>query len=429
MEMIQVLPRAKRASAVHERAERVIVTVIAPVPPISIGAWCEIVPTRDLLEQVAQDPRMRRARMEIALGGVSTALETLSHAPTPDLLLIENSAERNDLLARLDSLAQVCDAGSKVVIIGDVNDIVLYRELMARGVSEYIVQPFTPVDLVRLLAGLYAHPLQRLVGRVIAVTGAKGGVGTSTLAHHLAAILGRSLGEQVILADMDMGFGTAGLNFNQEPLTSLAEAMVERERVDTNFVERLLTRCEDHLSLLAAPAQVELAHDVAETMIDPVLDGLRAIAPFIVLDLPHGWPDWKRRVLLSADEVVIVAEPDLANLRNAKNIFEYLRAARPDDLHPRLVLNHTGMPKRPEITRNDFEAALGERLLGTIAHDAKLFGTAANKGELAIDLDGGGKLVQMLRPIALTLADRPDLHVSRFPLISPLLGRLRNAFG
>lgn len=404
-------------------------SAIAPVPPVLIAAYWEKETTSDLLVQVAADPRMARGQMRLSGGGIPAALEDFAQAPTPDLLLIETVSERADLLLKLDALADVCDAGTKLVVIGSVNDIVLYRELMARGVSEYIVHPFSSADLVRLVAGLYAHPAQRLVGRVIAVCGAKGGAGASTLAHNLAAMIARETAMQVILADMDIPFGTAGLALDQEPVTTLADAMEGGERVDTNFVERLLTRCDDYLSLVASPALVEAAHDVEAAIFDPALDAMRAMAPFIVLDLPYGWPDWKQRVLLSAEEIVLVAEPDLANLRNAKNIFDFLRSQRPDDLHPHFILNHAGQPKRPEIPVDEFAKALERMPAAIIAHDARLFGTAANSGQLAMDQDGSARFSQALRPLALSLAGRSEMQISRFPALASWLVRLRQALG
>lgn len=404
-------------------------TAIAPLPPVQIGAYCDTETISDLLHQVAADPRMIRAQMRISTGGVSAALHDLADAPTPDLLMIESHAAGEELITKLDALAEVCDAGSKLIVIGGVNDIVLYRDLMARGVSEYIVHPFSATDLVRLIAGIYAHPSQRLVGRVIAVCGAKGGVGVSTLAHNLAALMARHLAAHVLLVDMDIPFGTAGLNLDHEPATTLVEAIEGAERVDVNFIEHLLVKCEDNLSLIAAPALVEATHDVDARIFDPALDAMRAIAPFIVLDLPHGWPDWKRHVLLLAEDVVLVAEPDLANLRNAKNIVDFLRHQRPNDLHPAIVLNRIGQPKRPEIPLDDFETALGKKPAAKLAYDARLFGKAANLGTLAIDQDGATRLTTGLRHLAFTLAGRPDVQGSRFPVLAPLLGRLRQAFG
>ena len=404
-------------------------TNIAPLPPITISAFCETPETYHLILKVAADPRMSRVQMHVDLGGVAAAREMLSDAPTPNLVIIESGDDRDILIEQIDALADVCDPGGKVIAIGAVNDITLYRELMGRGISEYIVHPFSPTDVVRLISGLYANPTQRLVGRVIAVTGAKGGVGVSTLAQNLAASMARHLQAHVILVDMDIPFGTAGLNFNQEPVSSLVDAMEGGERVDINFVEHLLTSCEENLSLVASPALVESAHDVEADVFDVAIDALRAIAPFIILDLPHGWPDWKKRVLLSAEEVVLVVEPDLANLRNGKNLIEYLVGQRPNDLQPKLILNRSGLPKRPEISINDFSKAMGMKPAIVVAHNARLFGTAANHGQLLIDQEDAAKVAEPLRHLAFTLAGRADMQVSRFPLLAPWLGRLRNAFG
>ena len=379
--------------------------------------------------KVAADPRMSRVQMHVDLGGVVAAREILSDAQTPNLVLIENSDIKDLLMEHIDALADVCDPGSKVIIIGAVNDISLYRELMDRGISEYIVQPVSPADVVRLISSLYANPTERLVGRVIAVTGAKGGVGVSTLAQNLAASMARHLQAHTILVDMDIPFGTAGLNFNQEPVTSLVDAMEGGERVDVNFVEHLLTSCEENLSLVASPALVEAAHDVEANVFDAAIDALRAIAPFIILDLPHGWFDWKKHVLLSAEEVLLVVEPDLANLRNGKNLLDYLVGQRPNDLHPKLILNRSGLAKRPEISLADFSKAMGVKPAIVIGHDARLFGTAANHGQLVIDQEGGSKLAEPLRQLSFTLAGRADTQVSHFALFAPWLGRLRNAFG
>ena len=404
-------------------------TVIAPLPPITISAYCEAPETYHLLLQVAADPRMSRVQMHVDVGGVVAARDALATAPTPNLVIIESSDERDLLLEKLDALADVCDPDSKVVAIGSVNDIILYRELMDRGVSEYIVHPFLPADVVRLISGLYANPAQRLVGRVIAVTGAKGGVGVSTLAHNLAATMARALEAHVILVDMDIPFGTAALNFNQEPVTSLVDAIDGGERVDVHFAEQLLISCETNLSLVASPALVEAAHDVPTNVFDTALDALRTLAPFIIIDLPHGWPEWKQRVLLGAEDVVFVAEPDLANLRNGKNLIDDLVSQRPNDLHPKLILNRCGLPKRPEISQADFTKAIGMKPAAVIAHDAQLFGTAANQGQLVIDQEGSSRMAQALRQLAFTLAGRVDVQASRFPLLAPWLGRLRNAFG
>ena len=125
----------------------------------------------------------------------------------------------------------------------------------------------------------------------------------------------------------------------------------------------------------------------------------------------------------------MVAEPDLANLRNGKNLLDYLIGQRPNDLQPKFILNRLGLPKRPEISQTDFSKTLGLKPAAIIAHDARLFGTAANHGQLVIDQEGSARIAQALRHLAFTLAGRADVQVSRFSMLAPWLGRLRNAFG
>ena len=401
---------------------------VAPLPHMTMQAFCEDEETRALLQMVIDDPRMVRVDAGLHQGGLPSALEAFRIEPIPNLIIIETKAERDLLFQELDALAELCEETTKVIVIGDMNDVQLYRALMARGISDYLIHPFEPADLVRAIAALYADPAQRLVGRVIAVTGAKGGCGVSTLAHNLALTMARNIRQPVILIDLDLPFGTAGLDFNQEPHSTLADAIEAPERVDSVFVERLLVRCEDNLSLLAAPAMVEAAGDLAADVFDPVLDAVRSLAPYIVLDMPHGWADWKRRLLLSSEDIVLVCEPDLANLRNAKNILEFMRKQRPNDLNPRLILNKAGMARRPEISASDFERGLALAPTAIIPHEAKLFGTAANNGQMLADTEGSAKIGELLKAVCAAVTGVGVPKPDRMALIAPLVAKLRSAF-
>ena len=209
--------------------------------------------------------------------------------------------------------------------------------------SEYLVLPFGVVDFVHAVSHLFKTPGAKPLGRVIAVFGAKGGVGSSTIAHNIAWHFATELQTDTIIADLDLGFGTAGLDFNQDPPTGIAEAVFAPDRVDATLVDRLLSKCGDNLHLLAAPAMLDRLYDFGETSFDSLIDAVRALDPWIVLDIPHGWTAWTRRMLVAADEVIVVAQPDLANLRNAKNIIDNIRNARPHDHPPRLIFNNVGM--------------------------------------------------------------------------------------
>ena len=396
---------------------------IPPVPRITVQAFCETPEIAGLMNEAMADRRMSRAHVKVHMGGAPAAVEAYRTAPTPNLIVIETSGDRDTLVAHLDRLAEYCDSGTKVVVIGRLNDIVLYRELIGRGVSDYIVAPFAVLDLVRALSHLYSHGAATPVGRVIAVAGAKGGIGASTLAHNVAWSISRSFDIATAIVDLDLPYGTAGLDFNQDPPQGIAEAVFAPDRLDANLVDRLLSKCTDKLSILAAPALLERAYDFGETAFDGLFDILRATVPVVVLDVPHGWTAWSRRALIGADEVVVAAAPDLANLRNAKNLIDVLRTARPNDAAPRLVLNGVGLPKRPEIAVTDFAKSLEMQPSAVVPFDARLFGTASNNGQMIGEVEAGGRTAEIFAEIGRGVMGRTEPRRGRKTLFDPLVAR------
>jgi pilus assembly protein CpaE len=311
-----------------------------------------------------------------------------------------------------------------VIVIGRLNDIALYRELVRRGISDYLIAPVEVLDLVRSVSGLFCAPDAKPVGRTIAVVGAKGGVGASTIAHNIAWSIARDLGLDSVVTDLDLPFGTAGLDYNQDPPQGIADAVLSLERVDTAFVDRLLSKCADHLSLLAAPATLDRVYDFGADAFDAVLDVLRTAAPCIMLDVPHLWTAWAKRLLVGADEILIVATPDLANLRNAKNILDLLRAARPNDRRPHYCLNQVGVAKRPEIKPADFAKALEGEPAAIVPFEPQVFGTAANNGQMIAEIAPGHRAAETFRQLAQLVTGRTDVKRSRHMLLSPILEKL-----
>jgi pilus assembly protein CpaE len=225
--------------------------------------------------------------------------------------------------------------------------------------------------------------------------------------------MARLIGSDVILADLDMAFGTAGLDFNLDPTQGIAEAVFGSDRLDEVLLDRLLAKCEDHLSLLAAPATLDKAYDFGEEAFDQMLEIVQSNVPTVVLDVPHMWTAWARRTLIGADEVIITAMPDLANLRNAKAIIDLLRQARPNDAAPKLVLNMVGVPKRPEIKPDDFAAALQLTPIASIPFDPLLFGTAANNGQMIAEASAKTVVADAFADIAQVVSGRKELKKAR----------------
>ncbi|WP_421730907.1 cellulose synthase operon protein YhjQ/BcsQ [Brevundimonas sp.] len=381
------------------------------VPRIAIHVFAERQDTLASAERAGQDRRLSRATTQIRVGGVPAAVEAYRHEPTPPLIVVECLDDPQTLLHHVDSLAEVCDAGTKVIVIGATNDIILFRELMRRGVSEYLVAPIQPLQLIAAIGGLFADPAQPFVGRSIAFVGARGGSGSSSVAHNTAYAMSERIGANTVIVDYDLPFGTAGLDFNQDPLNGVADALGQPDRLDATLLDRMMVRCTDKLSLFAAPATLDVDWDISPDAFEEVTSRIRSTAPFVVLDLPHLWSGWMRKTLISADEVVVVATPDLASLRNAKNMIDLIRTGRPNDAPPRLVLNQVGVPGRPEIPAKDFGAALGVAPSLIIPFDAKLFGAAANNGQMIIDAGAKSKAADAFQTLA-QIVSRRELPVA-----------------
>jgi pilus assembly protein CpaE len=398
---------------------------IAPAPRVSVQAFCETVETAAAVQSAGEDRRLAKAHLKIQMGGMAAAVEAYRTAPTPNVIVLETEG-RTDILAGLDQLASVCDSGTRVIVIGRINDITLYRELVRRGVSDYVIAPITTIDVVRSICGLFSSPEAKAVGRIIAIVGAKGGVGASTVAHNVAWAIARDLALDSVVADLDLAFGTAGLDYNQDPPQGIADAVFSPDRVDTAFIDRLLSKCTDHLSLLAAPATLDRVYDFGSEAFDSIFDTLRASMPCIVLDVPHQWSGWTKRALVAADDILIVAAPDLANLRNTKNIFDLLKASRPNDRMPLYCLNQVGIPKRPEINASEFAKAIESDPIVSIPFDAQMFGAAANNGQMIAEIAESHRSTEMFRQIAQRLTGRGETKKPRASFLSPLIDKLRS---
>ena len=397
---------------------------IAPAPRVSVQAFCENVDTAAAIQAAGEDRRLAKAHLRIQMGGLTAAVEAYQNSPTPNVVILESENRSEDILGGLDQLAQYCDAGTRVVVIGRMNDVTLYRELVRRGVSDYLISPVSVLQMVRAICGLFSAPDAKPVGRVIAVVGAKGGVGASTVAHNIGFSIAHDLQLDSVVTDLDLAFGTAGLDFNRDPPQGIAEAVFSPDRIDTAFVDRLLAKCTDHLNLLAAPATLDRVYDFGADAFEAIFDSLRATVPCVVLDVPHQWTGWTKQTLVGADDVLIVAAPDLANLRNTKNIYDFLKAARPNDHHPRYCLNQVGVPKRPEIKATDFAMALEDEPMAIIPFEPQLFGAAANNGQMIAEISAGHRSAETFRQLAQHLTGRAEPKKQRGGLLSPLIEKL-----
>jgi pilus assembly protein CpaE len=395
---------------------------VALVPRINIQALCELPETMEVIRTAFADRRMARAHATVAAGGIPEAIRLYQAQSTPSLLMVESTSLRDELLAKLASLAEVCQPDTKVVVLGHANDVVLYRELMRQGVSEYVVAPFAPLQIVEAVASLYRNERAVPVGRVIAFVGAKGGTGSSTIAHNCGWEFARAADTETTIIDLDLAFGTAALNFNVDASGGIMEAIAQPDRVDGLLLDRLLVPLGDKLSLLGGSGGVDTDFLIEAHVIETILVAMRTSVPVIVVDIPNVWAPWVKFTLLHADQIIVTAEPELASLRNAKALVDMLKAARPNDPPPGIVLNKAGVPKRPEISAADFSKAAGIDVVATIPFDPQNFGASLNNGRMLLDMAPRSKAADAVRKLARTLTGDKTKAAARSSLLKRLLG-------
>jgi pilus assembly protein CpaE len=230
---------------------------------------------------------------------------------------------------------------------------------------------------------------------------------------------------EVVVADLDLAFGTANINFDQDPAQGIAEAVFAPERIDEVYLDRLLAQCSERLSLLAAPSTLDRVYDFEPEAFSQLIETAQRSAPLLVLDIPHIWCGWSKMTLMQADEIVITATPELANLRNTKNMVDMLKKLRPNDPPPRLILNQSGIPKRPEISSDDFSEPLGIEPLCVLPFDPHFFGTASNNGRMLGEMDAQHPIVQSINEMAHVLTGRAEIKPRKKGGLDGLLERLK----
>ncbi len=375
------------------------------LPRINIAAFADNDQTMAVFASAAKDRRTSRAHFVVNGGGIAAAARTFQSEATPNVLIVETHGQREQVLMELATLAEVCQADTKVIVLGHVNDIILYRELIRQGVSDYIVAPISPIALLEAVSSVYADPKAAPLGRVISFIGAKGGVGSSTIAHNIAWHFSQQQGIETVITDLDLAYGTASLNFDLRETggSGIIEALTQPDRIDATLIDRIMNKVGDKLNLLGAPSGVEREINIESHAVQSIINTLRSSSPMIVVDVPYLWTPWIKYTLLSSDEIIITATPELPSLRNTKSLLDHLKQIRSNDRQPRVLINQVGVAKRPEISPADFAKTLGIEPMAVIMHDPQTFGTAQGNGKMILEIAPKSKISEVLVQVANTL--------------------------
>ncbi len=360
------------------------------------------------IEEGLGDRRLTKARPARYAGDLAAAIAKYESEPSPGLLIIETHEAPAQLFDQLDRLSTVCKGDTQLVLVGTHNDVGLYRQLLRRGVSEYLTTPFDPRHLSEVLINVCAGPDNGRQGRVISFIGASGGAGSTTLANNVAWQLGKVFADEVTLIDLDLASGTVGLDFNLESPQSVAQALAQADRLDDQMLERFPIHYNDNLALITAPGDCGTPAELDPLALDAFIAVLRRNAAWVVLDLPRQWAGWVRHVLDASDEIVITAAPTLASLRNAKSAVDLLSASRRHDAPIRVVLNRTGGSPKTDIPVKDFAGTFGSKPTAVVPYEPTIVAAAVTRGQMLGETARGNRLIDPLRRLAVTVSGRPE---------------------
>ena len=346
-------------------------------------------------------------------GGLRNAIQSLSITASPNILMVDLS-ESGDPLSDINALAEVCEPGTVVIAVGQVNDVRLYRDLIASGIHDYLLKPLTPAqvrDAMSQAQAVFSAPRASEGGSSkqhvsTAVIGTRGGVGASTIATSLAWMFSADNKLPTALLDLDIHFGTGALCLDLEPGRGLTDAIENPSRIDGLFIERAMIRANDNLAILSAEAPIStpLMTDGAAFM--QLEEEFREAFETTVIDMPRSMLINFPQLVTDVNVVVVVAELTLASARDTIRVLSWLRANAP---HSRVIVVankvQTGVG---EISKADFEASIETKVELTIPFDPKAAALAAKLGQTFIDANRSTRAANVMRDLGKTILNTID---------------------
>jgi len=338
-------------------------------------------------------------------GGSQEALEYLSEVPAPNVIIVDIGESSAPLTAML-SLTAAFTEDTRLIGIGTINDINLYREMVGAGITDYLVKPVTEKALAAALSRA-EEPIHAPVGpeeaansdhvRRIAVIGSRGGVGASSLTVNLGWILSQERKKKTAIIDLDLEFGTVALLLDLEPTTGLRDALESPGRIDSLFVESATARLTENLSVMATEETLSSEVHFKPEAIDLLFDTLGRTNEYIIVDLPRSALAVRQRIFETVTDILLITELTLPGLRDAMRIISSIEETV-SGKSVIVIANRTGSPHQA-MSPKDFQKALGHKIEFLIPQDDKAFKQAANNGKPLIQIDSRGKPAKAMQSI------------------------------
>ena len=360
--------------------------------------------TAGTARKLGEDWRFARVDVQVTEGGIEAAIAAYGESGSPEMIIIETNDISDNFIAQLGELAGVCSEGTDAVIIGPMNDVHLYRSLVGMGVRDYLVRPVSEDDLVNVIAKALVDKRGLSGARLVAVTGTKGGVGTTTVAQLLAASIADGLKQKTILMDAAGSSGSLGIAYALEPAAPFAEAVRLGAAGTEDDMKRIVQHASENLSLLVCGGEPILADSPGADEVETLVDRIMQKYPFVVMDLSGASPAVQKRMISRAAHIILVSTPLLPALRNCRTLLNEVRHLRSgaDDMD--IVINMTGMASGEEVSEKDIKLALDFDPRTRIAFAPKVFNGSEATGKPAAVNKAAGDVMKMILQLAVRAA-------------------------
>ena len=354
--------------------------------------------------------------VQIQEGGLQNALAVLTHEAAPPLMIVDVTGS-DDPVGAMRAILNLCESWTRVVAIGPINDVALYRELIGIGISDYLVKPFVPsaiedaLDRATRPVAETATNAQKL--RIVGVIGARDGVGATTVAVNVGWLMANELGRTTGIVDLDLQYGTVALALDLEPSHGVREALEKPDRIDELLIASAMAHESEHLYVLSAEEPIDDEIEINPNAFEPLIEALPDDFDCLIFDVPARMAARQKRLLSRMDAIAVVSDLSIAGMRDTTRLIQFLRVNAPDAAVT-VIANKVGPRGSGDLPKAEFQKGADVPVKHFLPLEAKLVGEAANAGKPLAMVAKRSVLVKSLKTLAQILAaDRSHLEVKR----------------
>lgn len=402
------------------------------LPRLNIAVYSVGNHLADIAGQIMLDRRFINSKISIFGGGINAAINYYKDNITPDTLIIEIDSDLNTMMDELFQLSDVCDANTRVVVAGKMNDVDLYKELIRNGISEYLVLPTTPTGLISVINTVYQDKAAAPMSPAIAFIGAMGGVGTSIIAQSVALSISNSYNIDTIFVDLDAAYPMTSLSWSAENSKNIGSLIsASHGHVDDAMLKSCLVKISNNLSLLTTPSDPILDWDFKhKNLFEESIKVARQLSDYTIIDIPSGYLSVeKQAALLNVSDVFIIAEPTIKGIRNLSILYDAIMKLRPNDPAPKVILNKLDIPDATHLDDKMIKDNTGIAPTATIRYLPEVLDLAIARAVPVSTMFGSTPFNDDIQNCINIILGKASYSENNKSVVNKLLSNVRRAIG